>query len=98
MLKSIHDLESFLNEHRIFDRLSVSKLGIFGSFARGENANDIDILISENEPNKSNLELYKIAEELQHSSGIKFDLVRESQAEPIILYRAKKDIKYVQKY
>jgi hypothetical protein len=41
---------------------------------------------------------YDIADELQGKSGIKFDIVYENSAEPIILYRAKKDLKYVQKY
>ena len=31
-------------------------------------------------------------------SGIKFDIVKENYAEPIILSRAKKDLKYVQKH
>jgi predicted nucleotidyltransferase len=97
MFRDIKDLELFLNQNRIFDVFGIDKLGVFGSFARGERTvNDIDLLV--NDKAYALKKKYDIADELKEKSGIKFDIVYESSAEPIILHRAKKDLKYVQKY
>lgn len=97
MFKDVKDLEFFLNQNRVFDAFGIDKLGVFGSFARGEKTiNDIDLLVDDNF--RALKKKYDIADELKQKSGVKFDIVYESAAEPIILYRAKKDLKYVQKY
>ena len=49
--KNIKELELFLNENNLFEVLGVDSIGVFGSFARGENADDIDLLL-ENVQNK----------------------------------------------
>ena len=61
-IKTIEDLELFLNQNKIFDLLGVDQVGVFGSFARGEIANDIDLLL-EHVPN--NNQLIDIKDELE---------------------------------
>ena len=94
-IKTIEDLELFLNQNKIFDLLGVDQVGVFGSFARGEIANDIDLLL-EHVPN--NNQLIDIKDELEKKTGKKIDMVLDQYANPIILHRAKKDIVYVKKY
>jgi len=44
----ISDLESIMLRNDLFKKFKLSRLGIFGSTARGEESNDIDILIEDN--------------------------------------------------
>ena len=94
-LKNINDLELFLNDNQVFDLVGADSIGVFGSFARGEDANDIDILL-ENTSNKEHI--IAIQEDLEKKSGKKFDVVISETANPIILHRAKKDLVYVKKH
>ena len=86
-----------MRKERLFSKFNLLKIGIFGSFARDEqNAQDIDILIdNENIQPEKLIELKSIIEE---SFGKKVDIVLAKYANPIILYRAKKDLKYATKY
>ncbi|MBI2995621.1 MAG: nucleotidyltransferase domain-containing protein [Candidatus Melainabacteria bacterium] len=93
--QGIKDFELFLNQNNIFDLLGVDNIGIFGSFARGEPAHDIDLLL-ENITNKN--KLIEIKEDLEKKIGKKIDVVIDQYTNPIILHRAKKDIIYVKKY
>ncbi len=95
MFKDLKELELFLNQNKVFDLFGLEQIGVFGSFAREEKANDIDLLIQQ--PTKKHINEFELAEDLKHKSGIKFDIVLEQFAEPIILHRAKKDLRYVQK-
>ena len=92
---NVNDFELFLNQNNVFDLLGVDNIGIFGSFARGEPANDIDLLL-ENVVNKNKLVDFK--EDLEKKIGKKIDIVIDQYANPIILHRAKKDLIYVKKY
>lgn len=93
--KNINDFESFLNQNNVFDQLGVDNIGVFGSFARGEPANDIDLLL-EDTVNKN--KLIDLKEDLEEKIGKKIDMVIIQYANPIILHRAKKDLIYVKKY
>ena len=92
---NVNDFELFLNQNNVFDLLGVDNIGIFGSFARGEPANDIDLLL-ENVVNKNKLVDFK--EDLEKKIGKKIDIVIDQYANQIILHRAKKDLIYVKKY
>lgn len=94
-VKNLDDLEEFLNQNHVFDLLAVDRIGVFGSFARGEEANDIDLLLDE-VSNKSMI--VQVKEELEKKIGKKIDIVIVQYANPIILHRAKKDLIYVKKY
>lgn len=94
-LNNIKDLESFLNQNKIFDIIGIDRVGVFGSFARGEKSNDIDLLFDRV---SDKLKTILIIEDLEKKIGKKFDIVFNELANPIILHRAKKDIVYVEKY
>lgn len=94
-ITNLKELENFLNEQKVFDTLGVDEIGVFGSFARGEEFNDIDLLIPCSAKNGN--EAYEMPILLEELSGTKFDFMLEEIANPIIYHRAKRDLKYVKK-
>ncbi|SDH51504.1 nucleotidyltransferase family protein [Desulfosporosinus hippei] len=88
----ISELESIMHRNNLFKKFKLSKLGVFGSTARGEVSNDIDILIEDNVDYRS---LSVFRDELQKLTNIHIDIVIEKYANPIVLHRAKKEIIYV---
>lgn len=89
---TISELQQKLRKNNVFETFGLNQIGVFGSFARGEAYHDIDFLI-EQEIHFTQRELLK--KKLTSILKIKIDLVNAKFADPIILYRAKKDIKYV---
>lgn len=89
---TIRELESVLRKENVFEEFGISRLGLFGSFARGETYHDIDILL---EQNLNYTVREKLKEKLQSLLNVKIDLVPEKFADPIIVYRARQDLKYV---
>lgn len=90
--KQISDLESIMLRNDLFKKFRLSKLGVFGSTARGEVSNDIDILIEDNVDYRS---LSVFRDELQKLTNKRVDIVIARYANPIVLHRAKKEIIYV---
>lgn len=89
---AIEELQQILKKESVFERFGIDRIGVFGSFARGEKFNDIDLLIDDD------LDYYKrtvLKKLLQNLLQTKIDLVIKKYAEPIILFRALKDVKYV---
>ncbi len=84
-------LQTYLREHDIFRRFGLSRIGVFGSFVRGEDFRDIDLLIEDDIPYKR---LIALRDELQTDLTIPVDLMLRRYAEPIILRSALKDIRY----
>lgn len=70
------------NRERIFTRYKVRRMGVFGSYARGEQneKSDIDIMV-DIDPSVG-LEFIAVAEELEKLLGIKVDLVSERAVKP----------------
>ena len=91
---TLQELEDKLREKDIFETFGLSQLGIFGSFARGEDYHDIDILLEQDLDYDTRLRLKR---RLSRLLGTKIDIVPVKFADPIILYRAQKDLKYVRK-
>jgi predicted nucleotidyltransferase len=92
-IESIQALEKALKERKLLKKYSLERIGIFGSFARGEKANDIDFYIdSENYDIKKIIHLKK---DLENVTEKEIDIMVKKYANPIILYRAQKDMKYV---
>jgi uncharacterized protein len=89
---TIKELELILRREGIFDEFGINRLGLFGSFARGEKYRDIDILLEQPLDYKMRERLQRRLQLLLHT---KVDLVPAKFADPIILYRAHKDLKYV---
>ncbi|MDR2345122.1 MAG: hypothetical protein LBE18_03570 [Planctomycetaceae bacterium] len=44
-VETFEDLEKAIKNEKIFEKYKLGKIGIFGSFARGETANDLDFYI-----------------------------------------------------
>ena len=85
--------QKFIQKENIFQRYGITRMGVFGSLARGEkNIRDIDILIDDENPDFKKLIGLKTF--LEESLGMKVDVVVKKFADPVILYRAMKDIKY----
>ncbi len=96
MKNNIANIQQYLRNNQLFSRFNLHKIGFFGSFARDEeNANDIDILIEDDiDPEK----LIELKDLLETSLQKKVDVVLKKFANPIILYRAQKDLQYATQY
>ncbi len=91
-LNSMDELESLLRESGILRRYSIRRLGVFGSFARNERANDIDLLI---EDDLSLAGAIRFRDELAAMVDNRLDIMLERFANPILMHRAKKDMRYI---
>jgi len=92
-IETVNALEDAIKRNNLLKKYNLEKIGVFGSFARGEKANDIDFYIDSDNYNIKNLmELKKDLEELTEKE---VDIMLKKYANPIILYRAEKDMKYV---
>lgn len=81
-----------IKNNNLMVKYSLNKIGLFGSLVHGYNARDIDILI-EGEYDYKNLIGFKV--ELEKLIKKNVDVVIEKFANPIILYRAKKELVHV---
>jgi predicted nucleotidyltransferase len=83
-MKTLDDIKSTLKKHKteLESRFKVSKIGVFGSYARGEEANtsDVDILVELNEP--IGWEIIDLKEFLAEILGIEVDLVTVKALKP----------------
>ena len=91
---TLQELEDILRQKQVFEVFGLTQLGVFGSFARGEDYHDIDFLL---EQDLDFATRQKLKRKLTKILGLKIDLVPSKYADPIILYRAQKDVKYVRK-
>jgi predicted nucleotidyltransferase len=91
-IETFEELETAIKKENILKKYKLEKIGIFGSFARGEIANDIDFYIDEGCDLKNLNELKKDLEKISQKS---VDIMTKKYANPIVLHRAKKDMKYV---
>ena len=90
-VKNINDLYILFNEMNLFREYNIKRIGVFGSFARGEQFNDIDLFI---EDDLNFQQLIQLRNLLEKETGIPFDIMKKKYAEPVILYRALKDMQY----
>ena len=92
-LRTLEDLERILREHNVFERYGITRLGVFGSFARGEAVfNDIDFYLEDEIDVRDRLALHALLIALL---GLEIDLVYYKYADPLIMYYGKKDMRYV---
>lgn len=92
-IETFEALEKAIKNENILKKYKLDKIGIFGSFARGETANDIDFYIdTETYDLKNLIELKKDLEKISQKS---VDIMMKKYANPIVLHRAQKDMKYV---
>jgi predicted nucleotidyltransferase len=90
-IQNLSQLENYFRKAKLFELLGVKRIGIFGSFARAEKFEDIDLLIDEDVNADSLIDFQNI---LRNDISIPVDIVISKYAEPIILFRAKQDLKY----
>jgi len=89
---TLEQLISLLQNKGLLEKYHIKKAAIFGSILHTNEPNDIDILVSEF---RDYQDLIGFREELENATGKHVDLVIEEFADPIILYRARKELKYV---
>jgi len=87
----IAGLEKLLRERGIFERYGLERIGVYGSFARGEDYRDVDLLLDPYLDYRIRMQMKHELEELLHT---KVDLVVRELMDPIVMYRANKDMKY----
>jgi predicted nucleotidyltransferase len=90
-INTITDLFELLGNLEVCKKHGLRRIGVFGSFARQEKFNDIDLYI---EDDLSFAEVMEIKSVLEKETGIVFDIMLGRFAEPVILHRAIKDMKY----
>ena len=72
----------------------ISFLGLFGSYARGEQKEESDIdFLARFSRRKSLLDLVRIERDLSEILGIKVDLVTEKSLSPYLIERIKSEVK-----
>ena len=74
----------------------ISELGIFGSYARGEQRSDsdLDVLVAFDEP-VTLFDLVRVENELTNELGVEVDLVTKDSLKPRIESRVTEDLVYV---
>ena len=92
-IETINALEIALKKKNLLKKYKLERLGIFGSFARGEKANDIDFYIDLDNYNLK--DLIPLKKDLENITEKEVDIMLKKYANPIILHRAQKDMVYV---
>ena len=98
-MKTLNEIKKILSEHKkeLKEKYKVKTIGIFGSYARGEQkeTSDIDILIDYYEP-ISLLKLIELENYLSELFGIKVDLItKNSIHNPYLKKSIEEDLIYV---
>lgn len=86
------------NKQNFLNKYHITKIALFGSYARGENRkdSDIDILYSLKEGSKFTFDKYmEFENELKNAFNSKIDLINEKKLNPLIKMQAQKDFIYV---
>jgi len=94
-VKNMDDLFLLLRQKNFFKEFGIKRVGVFGSMARGEQFHDIDLYIEEE---MGLQQAFQLKKRLEAASGMTVDIMLKQYAEPVILYRALKDMKYASAY
>jgi len=96
-MASYEPIKTILRDNKSYleKKYHVSKIGIFGSFARGysEPDSDIDILVEFSSP--IGLDFVTLADELESMLRHKIDLVPANAVKPKMMQHIREDIVYV---
>ena len=93
IVDSFESFQAAIKKKKILQKYGLKNIGVFGSFARGENARDIDIYLDIDTYEISSI--LRLKEDLEKISHKEIDLVLKKYANPIILHRAQKDMRFV---
>ena len=91
-MQSLKNILQYLANPSFFQTYNLEKIGVFGSMARDEAANDLDLLIDADPRDFKKWIQFK--EKIESDLSIKVDIMFEKYADPIILHRAKKEVIY----
>jgi len=87
-------LQKFLNEHGA--EYGITRMGIFGSVARGEQSTESDVDVLVEAPVLSLLSLIGIKRRLEEMFGTPVDVVRKTEYMPVrFKSRVERDVVYV---
>jgi len=92
-IETINALEKAIKNEDLLKKYNLEKIGVFGSFARGEKANDIDFYIDLDNYNIKNL--INLKKDLEKITEKEVDIMLKKYANPIVLHRAERDMRYV---
>jgi len=97
-VKTLYDIKTALKERKkeLYDRYSVKKVGVFGSYVRGEQrrGSDLDVLVEFEEP-VSLLKLASLENFLSDLLGAKVDVVPEKDIRSELKKRILSEAVYV---
>ena len=82
-IETLNALEMAIKNENLLEKYHLEKIGIFGSFARGEKANDIDFYIDSENYNIKNL--VGLKNDLEKITEKEVDIMLKKYANPIIL-------------
>ncbi|MEN4007420.1 MAG: nucleotidyltransferase family protein [Methanobacteriaceae archaeon] len=98
-MKTLEEIKNILREQKngLKERYGVKEIGIFGSFARGEQKkiSDVDILVEFERP--IGLKFFELADYIEEILGIKIDLLTPNalKQKPLLWQSAAEDLIYV---
>jgi uncharacterized protein len=97
IMKSLEEVRGLLQKHKgeLENRYGISKIGIFGSYARNEQIeeSDVDILVEFERP--IGLDFVALADDLEALLGFKVDLVSRGAIKPNRWKYVAEDLLYV---
>jgi predicted nucleotidyltransferase len=98
-ISSIEEIVDYLkrNKRFLYDKFGVTRMGIFGSFVRGEQADssDIDMVVDIEKGRKNIHSFFQLKRFLEKELEKKIDLGFEHSLKPIIRDKIKEKIIYV---
>jgi len=96
-MKTLNQLKTILAVHKpeLMKKYHVKRLGVFGSYARGDEMafSDLDIIVDFEKP--IGLDFVTLADELESMLGVKVDLVSANAIKPRMLESIKEELVYV---
>ncbi len=97
-VKTLKDVQKVLQAHKeeLRKRYGVKRIGVFGSYSRGEQKedSDVDILVEFEKP-VGLIDFVRLQEYLESLLGVKVDLVTKGALKKRIKERILQEVKYV---
>ncbi len=97
-MKTLDEIKEILKDNKdaLREQFGVSQLGLFGSYARGEQnpESDLDILVDFDEP-VGLFEFMDLNDQLEKLTGMKVDLVTRGALKPYIGKRILSEVSYL---
>lgn len=97
-MKTVKDIEIIIQKHRkdLEKEFGLRAIGIFGSYARGNQLqdSDVDILVEVERP-MGFIKFIKLENHLSQILGVKVDLVTKKALKPFIGKRVLQEVQYV---